>query len=57
MALCDLQGTLPQRVVVWGMEPASLDWGTDLSPTVADRLDSLIESAILELRRWGVAVD
>jgi hydrogenase maturation protease len=57
LALCDLQGTLPQRVVVWGMQPASLDWGTDLSPTIADRLDNLIESAILELRRWGVAVE
>ena len=27
LAVSELRGTLPPHVVLWGMEPASLDWG------------------------------
>jgi len=57
LALGDLQGTLPRRIVVWGMEPAVLDWGLDLSPQVGNQLDNLIQAVVQELGKWGVAVE
>jgi hydrogenase maturation protease len=57
LALSDLQGTLPQRVVVWGMEPAWLDWGTELSPQVGAQLENLVSCVVRELSDWGVKVD
>ncbi len=57
LALGDLQGTLPHRIVVWGMEPAVLDWGLDLSPQVGNQLDNLIQAVVQELGKWGVAVE
>jgi len=57
LAVSELQGTLPPRVVVWGMEPGSLDWGLDLSSPVAGQLDDLVRAAAQELRDWGVRVE
>ena len=57
LALGDLVGTLPPRVVVWGIQPAWLDWGLELSPPVLNRLDNLIESAVLELCGWSALVE
>ena len=54
LALGDLQGTLPSRIVLLGLEPAVVDWGLELSPPVADKLDELVEAASDELRRWQV---
>jgi hydrogenase maturation protease len=44
-----LLGTLPSCIVLWGIEPASLDWGLDLSPPVAARLDELVEAVYREV--------
>jgi len=52
LALGNLQGTLPRRIVLWGMEPASLEWGLDLSPAVAARLDDLVGAVAQELDGW-----
>jgi hydrogenase maturation protease len=56
LATCRLRGDAPARVVLWGIEPASIDWGLALSPTVAAALDDLVASVADELRAWGVAV-
>jgi hydrogenase maturation protease len=53
LALGDLQGCLPPHIVVCGMQPALIEWGVELSPPVADRIDLLVEMAAGELRRWG----
>ena len=57
LALSKLAGTLPSRIVVWGMQPASLGWGLDLSPPVIAQLDNLVCSVARELGSWGVAID
>lgn len=57
LALSELSGTLPSRIVVWGMQPASLEWGLDLSPLVTAQLDNLVCSVARELCGWGVAID
>ena len=54
LAVSAFQGTLPPRVVLWGMEPAEIDWGLELSRPVAARLDALSEAVVQELRTWGV---
>jgi len=52
LAASSFRGTLPKRVVLWGIEPASLDWGTELSPTVQAQLDGLIHAAAQEIQQW-----
>jgi hydrogenase maturation protease len=54
LATSQLQGTLPTKVVLWGMEPANLDWGLDLSAPVAAGLETLVQAIVGELRDWGV---
>jgi len=54
LALASFQGTLPERVVLWGLEPATLDWGLELSAPVAAQIDALVDAAVGELRAWGV---
>ena len=36
-------------VVVLGVQPATTDWGTELSPSVESAMDSLIEAVLTEL--------
>jgi hydrogenase maturation protease len=54
LALGDLQGSLPSRIVLLGLEPAVVDWGLELSAPIAAKLDELVEAASDELRRWQV---
>jgi hydrogenase maturation protease len=56
LAASSLQGTLPQRLVLWGIQPASVDWGTALSPAVAACLDDLSRAVVQELQGWGMEV-
>jgi hydrogenase maturation protease len=54
LAVAALQGCAPQEVVVWGIQPASVDMGLDLSPPVAGQMESLTAGVLEELRRWGI---
>jgi hydrogenase maturation protease len=56
LGVSGLRRTLPSRLVLWGMEPASVNWGVGLSPQVAAGLSSLVERLVAELRSWGVGV-
>jgi hydrogenase maturation protease len=56
LGVCALRGTMPARLVLWGMQPAVIDWGLDLTWTIADRLDTLVDAVAGELEGWGVAV-
>ena len=53
LAVARFQGTLPGCVVVWGMQPASLDPGIGLSEPVRANLDELVEAAARELALWA----
>jgi hydrogenase maturation protease len=48
VALRVLARRLP-TVVMLGVQPATTDWGTELSPAVGDAMGSLIEAAVVEL--------
>jgi hydrogenase maturation protease len=39
----------PPTVVMLGVQPATTDWGTELSPAVGDAMGSLIEAVVVEL--------
>jgi hydrogenase maturation protease len=44
-----LCGIYPQKVVVLGVQPQTLEVGLELSPAVAVRVDELVERALAEL--------
>ena len=54
LAVASLQGWIPREVVVWGVQPASLDLGIDLSPPVAAQLEPLAARILEELQRWDI---
>ncbi len=56
LAASTLRGTLPERVVLWGMEPSQVGWGTELSPEAEAALPRLVDAAAEELREWGAEV-
>ncbi len=55
LAVSELRGALPAHVVLWGMEPAWLDWGTSLTPAIAGQLDALVEAVACEVEQLARA--
>jgi hydrogenase maturation protease len=51
-----LRDLYPEEVVVWGVQPETVEVGLDLSPSVAAQMDVLVEKIIEELTQWGIAV-
>lgn len=56
LAISSIQGSLPQRIVLWGMEPALMELGLDLTEPVAAQLDALVDAVVGELRTWGIEI-
>jgi len=54
LAVAELQGNLPGELVVWGIQPESIEVGTDLTPKVRSALTRLMEGVLDELNRWGI---
>jgi hydrogenase maturation protease len=52
LAMLELQGHFPSRVVVWGIQPESLEWGLEPTPVVARSLDRLVDGVASDLRAW-----
>ena len=50
-----LRDLYPEEVVVWGVQPETIEVGLDLSPPVAAQVDVLVEKILEELTRWGIA--
>ena len=42
---------LPDEVIIFGVQPASLDWDSSLSPQVEATLSALIEAVLAELEK------
>lgn len=53
LALSLLEESAPPQLVVWGMEPATIETGVGLSAVVTARLPGLIDAVIGELDGWG----
>jgi hydrogenase maturation protease len=51
LAAAKLRDLYPQEVIVWGIQPQSLEVGVELSPVVAEKLDELVENVLREFSR------
>ncbi len=51
-----LKGCAPPDIVLWGVQPGSLDIGLELSPPVAAQVDPLVEKLCEELARRGMVI-
>lgn len=54
LAAARLLGRSPTEIVLWGVQPASLEVGLELSPTVAAQVEVLVQNVLAELQRWGI---
>lgn len=54
LAVAELQGHLPATLVVWGVQPHSVQMGTELTTAVAAAVDEVVACVSDELRRWGI---
>ena len=48
-----LKGLYPRNVVLWGVQPATLDTGLELSPAVVAQVDTLVSKVVKQLEQWG----
>lgn len=53
LAAAMLTDELPKKLVLFGVEPESIDTGLELTDTVEASLDKLLEAVITELRAGG----
>lgn len=51
LAVAELLGHLPKNLVVWGVQPQSIEMGTELSPAVAAALPEVLRGIVQEVRR------
>lgn len=56
LAAAKLKGSFPRNIVLWGVQPASLEVGLELSEVVAPLVDVAVERVAEELRNWGYAL-
>lgn len=57
LASLELLGTMPKEIVVLGVEPVSLELGTELTPSVAEKIPVLVAMAAAELISRGYALE
>jgi len=55
LAVAELQGHLPNRLVVWGVQPQSIEMRLELTPAVAAALPEVVQGVVTELQDWGHA--
>jgi len=53
LALAELRGTLPEVAVALGVEPAAVEFSTNLSQPVEAVLEELTDLALRQLGQWG----
>jgi hydrogenase maturation protease len=53
IALAELRGTLPERMIALGLQPGRVELGAPLSPAVDRHVDHLVAMAASQLRLWG----
>ena len=57
LAVAELQGHVPEELVVWGVQPGSIEMEMRLTPAVAAALAPLLDGVIGELAGWGVKLN
>jgi len=54
LAVARLRDRLPEQLVLWGVQPAVMRPGLELSSPVAAQVEVLVEKVVAELSRWGI---
>lgn len=54
LLVADLQGYAPPVMVLWGVQPGSIEMDIELSPEVAKAVDILQDKVLQELAGWGI---
>jgi hydrogenase maturation protease len=57
LAALALISTVPQDIVVLGVQPANTDWSTSLSSEVEAALTGLVDAAVAQLRLWNESLE
>ena len=57
LAVAELQGHVPTKLVVWGVQPECIEMGTDLTATVESAIEPVVQKVLKELQLWGVAFE
>jgi len=56
LAAAKMKDIYPKRLVLWGIQPALITLGLDLSPVLASKVASITENLVDELIAWGYTV-
>jgi hydrogenase maturation protease len=51
-----LRDICPRNVVLWGVQPGSLEPGLQLSPQVEAQVDELVDQVLDQLAQWGTPI-
>jgi len=57
LAVAELQGHVPEELVVWGIQPGSIEMEMRLTPAVAVAMVPLLDRVVAELANWGVELN
>jgi hydrogenase maturation protease len=49
LTLMSLSGNQPRETIIIGVEPAEIDWGTELSPVLRGKLPDIIKAVLSEI--------
>ncbi len=52
MVALELLGESPEEVVLFGVQPLSTDWGTELTPPVQEALSRIPDVVVEQLLKW-----
>ena len=55
LAVAELQGHVPRRLVVWGVQPACIEMGTELTAAVQAAVATVVDKVLEELQGWGIS--
>jgi len=53
LTVADLQGHAPREMVLWGVQPGSIEMAMELTPEVAEAIEPLEAHVLRELAGWG----
>jgi hydrogenase maturation protease len=52
----ELLGESPQEIVLFGAQPLSTEWTTQLTPPVQEALGSLLDAVVEQLKAWSAPI-
>jgi hydrogenase maturation protease len=54
LAVAELQGHVPTKLVVWGVQPECIEMGTELTASVEAAVDEVVAKVLEELQGWEI---